>query len=105
MHVDVVDTATLLDAQWHPEKYSNLSVRISGWSARFATMNKDWQNMVIGRMQQVVQCARIFCAGEAGRTIDCVGNLRSKQLRGWQLLERLPAIAKFRNLVLQIPGW
>lgn len=54
MHVDVVDSAMLLDAQRHPEKYPNLSVRIAGWSARFATLNKDWQDMVIARTQQFV---------------------------------------------------
>jgi len=54
MHIDVVDSAMLLEAQRHPEKYPNLSVRIAGWSARFATLNKDWQDMVIGRTQQVV---------------------------------------------------
>lgn len=54
MHVDIVDTALLLDAQRHPEKYPNLSVRIAGWSARFATLDKNWQDMVIGRTQQVV---------------------------------------------------
>jgi formate C-acetyltransferase len=53
MHVDVVDSATLLDAQRYPEKYPNLPVRISGWSARFATLSKDWQDMVIARTQQV----------------------------------------------------
>lgn len=54
VHVDVMDTALLLDAQRHPEKYPNLAVRIAGWSARFATLNKDWQDMVIGRTQQRV---------------------------------------------------
>lgn len=54
LHIDVVDSALLLDAQRHPEKYPNLSVRIAGWSARFATLNKDWQDMVIGRTQQIV---------------------------------------------------
>jgi len=54
MHVDVVDSALLIDAQRHPEKYPNLAVRIAGWSARFATLNKHWQDMVIGRTQQVV---------------------------------------------------
>jgi pyruvate-formate lyase len=54
MHVDVVDSAMLLDAQRHPEKYPNLAVRIAGWSARFATLDKNWQDMVIGRTQQVV---------------------------------------------------
>ena len=54
MHVDVVDTAMLLDAQRHPEKYPNLAVRVAGWSARFATLDKDWQDMVIGRTQQLI---------------------------------------------------
>ncbi|HOD49067.1 MAG TPA: pyruvate formate lyase family protein [Candidatus Hydrogenedentes bacterium] len=54
MHTDVVDSAMLLDAQRHPEKYPNLSVRIAGWSARFATLTKDWQDMVINRTQQIV---------------------------------------------------
>lgn len=52
VHIDVVDSAMLLDAQRHPENYPNLSVRIAGWSARFATLDKSWQDMVIGRTQQ-----------------------------------------------------
>lgn len=52
LHVDVVDTAVLRDAQKHPEKYPNLSVRISGWSARFATLDREWQEMVIQRTEQ-----------------------------------------------------
>lgn len=52
MQTDVVDTATLRDAQQHPEKYPNLSVRISGWSARFATLDKQWQDLIINRTEQ-----------------------------------------------------
>ncbi len=54
LHVDVVDSAMLIDAQRHPEKYPNLAVRVAGWSARFATLNKDWQDMIIARTQQVL---------------------------------------------------
>ncbi len=54
LHIDVVDSALLADAQEHPEKYPNLSVRIAGWSARFATLNKQWQDMIIQRTQQYV---------------------------------------------------
>ena len=54
LHVDVMDSALLADAQAHPEKYPNLSVRIAGWSARFATLNKEWQDMIIERTQQFV---------------------------------------------------
>jgi formate C-acetyltransferase len=54
VHVDVMDTELLRDAQAHPEKYPNLSVRVAGWSARFATLNKQWQDMVIERTQQLL---------------------------------------------------
>jgi len=53
MQIDVVDSTMLLDAQRHPERYRNLSVRVSGWSARFATLSKEWQDMIIQRTQQV----------------------------------------------------
>ncbi len=51
MQIDAVDTAMLRDAQEHPEKYPNLSVRVSGWSARFATLEKSWQEMIINRSE------------------------------------------------------
>ena len=54
MHIDAVDVATLRDAQAHPDKYPNLAVRIAGWSARFATLSKQWQDMIIERTQQEV---------------------------------------------------
>ena len=53
VHIDVVDSAVLIDAQLHPEKYPNLPVRVSGWSARFTTLSKDWQDMIIQRTQQL----------------------------------------------------
>jgi formate C-acetyltransferase len=52
MQIDVMDTALLRDAQAHPEKYPNLSVRVSGWSARFATLDSNWQELIIRRTQQ-----------------------------------------------------
>ncbi len=52
MQTDVVDDALLRDAQTHPENYPHLSVRVSGWSARFATLSKEWQDMIIARTTQ-----------------------------------------------------
>ena len=54
LHIDVVDSAVLMEAQKHPDRYPNLSVRVAGWSARFATLNKQWQDMIINRTQQMV---------------------------------------------------
>lgn len=47
MQMDVADGKILLDAQEHPENYQTLSVRVSGWNARFVTLNKEWQDMII----------------------------------------------------------
>ena len=47
MQPDVADAAILREAQEHPENYQTLSVRVSGWNARFVTLNKEWQDMVI----------------------------------------------------------
>ncbi len=52
MQIDVVDNALLREAQANPEKYTNLSVRVSGWSARFASLAKNWQDMIISRTEQ-----------------------------------------------------
>ncbi|MBQ6164129.1 MAG: hypothetical protein IJK23_06620 [Clostridia bacterium] len=46
---DVADAAILKEAQKHPENYQTLSVRVSGWNARFVTLNREWQNMVIAQ--------------------------------------------------------
>lgn len=52
LQADVVDSEVLRDAQLHPDKYPNLAVRISGWSARFDTLDRTWQDMIINRTQQ-----------------------------------------------------
>lgn len=39
----------LLDAQKHPEKYPDLVVRVTGFSAKFTSLSKEWQNEVITR--------------------------------------------------------
>jgi pyruvate-formate lyase len=49
LQLDVVSPELLRDAQAHPEQYPNLVVRISGWSARFATLCKEWQDAIIER--------------------------------------------------------
>jgi len=49
MQPDVVDASLLKEAQANPENYQTLSVRVSGWNARFVTLNKEWQDMVISQ--------------------------------------------------------
>ncbi len=48
---NVVDRATLLDAQAHPEQHRNLLVRVAGYSAYFVELSKKIQDDVIGRTE------------------------------------------------------
>jgi formate C-acetyltransferase len=47
MQPDVVDPDILRKAQEKPDEYQTLAVRVSGWNARFVTLDKQWQDMVI----------------------------------------------------------
>lgn len=49
MQPDVIDAAVLEAARENPEQYKTLSVRVSGWNARFVTLNREWQDMIIER--------------------------------------------------------
>ena len=49
LQVDVLSVQDLLDAREHPEQYKTLSVRVSGWNARFVTLDDTWQRMVLER--------------------------------------------------------
>ena len=49
MQPDVVDASLLREAQANPENFKTLAVRVSGWNARFITLDKEWQEMVIER--------------------------------------------------------
>ena len=52
MQTDCVDAATLRAARDDPKAYKTLSVRVSGWNARFVTLDKQWQDMIIERTEQ-----------------------------------------------------
>ena len=49
MQIDAFDIEALRAAQKDPQNYKTLSVRVSGWNARFVTLSEEWQNMLIER--------------------------------------------------------
>ncbi|MFZ4777804.1 MAG: pyruvate formate lyase family protein [Terrimicrobiaceae bacterium] len=49
LQTNVVSTAMLRDAKRHPDRYSNLTVRICGLSARFTTLDEKVQDEIISR--------------------------------------------------------
>jgi formate C-acetyltransferase len=53
LQFNIINKETLLSAQKEPEKYSNLLVRVAGYSAYFCELSKDLQDDIISRTEHI----------------------------------------------------
>ena len=51
LQLNSINRDRLLEAQKHPEKYSNLIVRVWGWSGYFCELDREYQEHIIRRTE------------------------------------------------------
>jgi formate C-acetyltransferase len=60
LNINIIDAKKILDAHKDPAKYPDLVVRVTGFSAYFAMLTKEFRQLVVDRILAVngVECEK-----------------------------------------------
>ncbi|MDR1011638.1 MAG: pyruvate formate lyase family protein [Opitutaceae bacterium] len=56
ININIIDAEKIRDAHKHPEKYPDLVVRVTGFTAYFASLSKEFRQLVVDRIIQEQVC-------------------------------------------------
>ena len=68
LNVNVLNRETLVDAQKHPEKYPQLTIRVSGYAVNFIKLTKEQQEIGMPTAPGIV-------AGEKSKAVEAAAAL------------------------------
>ena len=88
LNVNVFTRETLLDAQAHPEKYPQLTVRVSGYAVNFIKLTKEQQENCLG--------GQLLILGAADRVNGEYGTQATSLENGEKGLEAVIPLTKDR---------